>query len=355
MDLDNLLQIKMLDKSNMMGSIMALASQCHQVWNDLKSFNLPAKYQKISKIVVAGMGGSALGAHILKSLYRAELKASIEIINDYHLPVYTNKDTLVFLLSYSGTTEEILSCAKEAKKIGAKVLVVAAGGELAKLAAKEKWPAYIFEPKNNPCNSPRMGLGYSLFSLMVLFGKLKLIKFNDREAQKVIKTVKRYNELWRVQKVIDENAAKLLAKQLINKIPFFLGSGILAGSLHTLSNQINENAKVFAGWFLIPEANHHLMEGLTFPDFIKKDLALVFFESLLDEERIQKRMVITKEVAKKSGMEVAAYQLQEKDWLGQSFEMLVLGSYLGFYLAMIYGIDPTPIPAVDYFKQKMKS
>lgn len=353
MILDNISQIKNLDKGRMLGSIEDLANQCREAWKDLAGVSVPRVYSQVKNIVVAGMGGSALGAHIIDALCAGEMKVSLEIANDYHLPAYVDKNTLVVLSSYSGSTEETLSCMAEVKKVGAKTLVMTAGKDLAKFKKDKKLPGYLFRPHFNPCGSPRMGLGYSLFGLLILFGKMGFIKFGESEAQKAIKVVEKYNRALGVYKKMTDNRAKQLAEKMRDKIPFYFSGSHLAGNIHTAANQLNENAKVFAGWALLPEINHHLMEGLLFPSAVKKDLVLVFFESAGDELKIKKRFALTREVAKKRGVETVSYMLQEKTPLGQSFELLVLGSYASFYLAMIYNIDPTPIPMVDWFKKNM--
>lgn len=353
MILDNIPQIKNLDKGRMLASIEALAEQCRQAWRDLQGVSVPRAYSQVKNIMVAGMGGSAIGAHIIDALYSNELEMPLEIANDYHLPAYVNKDTLVVLSSYSGSTEETLSCLAEAKKKGAKILVMTAGKDLAKFKKDKKLPGYLFTPRFNPCNSPRMGLGYSLFGLLILFGKMGFIKFGEFEAQKAIKVVEKYNRALGVYKKMADNRAKQLAEKMRDKIPFYFSAPPLAGNIHTAANQLNENAKVFSSWACLPEINHHLMEGLLFPSAVKKNLVLVFFESFLDEPKIQKRFALTREVAEKRGVEAVSYMLQEKTRLGQSFELLVLGSYASFYLAMLYGIDPTPIPMVDWFKKNM--
>lgn len=350
--IDNLSQIKNLDKKNMLGSIEGLADQCRQAGQDLKGYQLPRSYRAVKNIVVVGMGGSAIGAHIIDSLFGGELKIPLEIFNDYHLPAYVGQDTLVVLVSYSGSTEETFFCLKEAREKKARVLVLASGGKMADLMSKEKIPGYLFNPQFNPCGSPRMGLGYSLFGLMILLGKLSLIPFGEKEADKAIKAIERSRSLFGAKIPLAQNPAKLLARQMFNKIPFLFSSGWLAGNAHTLANQLNENAKTFAGWFLFPEADHHLMEGLVFPT-AKENLLFVFFESGLDDEKIQKRIKLTQEAAKKSGVSAVSRGLLEKSRLGQVFEFLTLGSYVSFYLAMLYEIDPTPIPMVEWFKKRM--
>lgn len=353
MTLDNLSQIKNLDKSNMLGSIEALAEQCREAWDDLKGLNLPRTYQQAKNIVAAGMGASALGGRIIDSLYGAELKMPMEIVNEYHLPAYVSKETLVIISSYSGSTEETLSCLDEALKKQAKILIITSGNGLADEMSKHKIPGYLFVPRHNPCRSPRMGLGYSLFGLLIIFGKLELISFGEKEAEKAIRIVEKNNRLFQASILTKENQAKQLAQKIFGKMPFFFAAMWLAGNLRAAANQLNENAKVFNGWFLLPEANHHLMEGLVFPPAIKNDLCFVFFESALDEPKMLKRVALTKEAAEKAGIKTVSCLLREKTKLEQAFEFLVLGSYLSFYLAMLNDTDPTPIPMVDWFKKRI--
>jgi len=127
----------------------------------------------------------------------------------------------------------------------------------------------------------------------------------------------------------------------------------LVGNLHTIVNQINESAKNFSCYFPLPELNHHLMEGLTNPKNNSKNLIFVFIESNLYLKRIQLRYKITKEVLKKKNIEYVEFKAKEKTKILQSFEILLFGSYLSFYLSMLYKIDPSLIPWVEYFKKRL--
>lgn len=353
MDIDSLTQIQNIDKSNMLASVMALPQQLRQAAEDLKAVKAPVGYGKINSVVVAGMGASALGGHMVKALFGAKLAVSLEVASDYHLPGHMRSDTLVILSSYSGSTEETLSCSKEAIKCGSKILVLTGGGELAKLARKNNWPGYIWKAKNNPCGSPRMGLGYSLFGLLLWLGKLGIIKFGAGEIKKTIAAVEDRIPEWAIESTWERNQSKFLAQKMLGKVPVFLAHGSLAGNAHAWANQINENAKSFSSWFVFPEINHHLMEGLVKPMEAAKQIVFVLAESVSEDAKTQKRIALTKEVIKKSGWEYVSYHLQEKDKLAQAFEMLALGGFVSFYLAMLYEIDPTPIPAVNYFKERL--
>ncbi|MDP3244640.1 MAG: SIS domain-containing protein [bacterium] len=334
--LDNEKIIKKFDSRGVLVSLGKLNAQCQQAWTEANKINLPVSYKQIKNIVAAGMGGSTLGAHIVKSVFEKELKIPFEITNHYFLPAYVNKDSLVFLLSYSGNTEETLSAAQQATAKKAKVIVITNGGKLANLARKHNWPAYIFLPRHNPSGQPRLGVGYLLAGMIAFLNNLSLIKspspplFERGEA-----------------------GAKKMAMALQNKEIILVGSEHLTGNLHAFANQINENAKQFACYFLLPEMNHHLMEGLSFPKENKNRLKFLFFESTLFHPRVMTRYSLTKEVLKKQNIQSLAWRPKTKTRLGQALEMLAFGGFISFYLAVLNKIDPSKIPWVDYFKKKL--
>ncbi|PIU10800.1 hypothetical protein COT27_01200, partial [Candidatus Kuenenbacteria bacterium CG08_land_8_20_14_0_20_37_23] len=149
--LDDIKAIKKLDKSNMIRSIDLLHKQIEQAWNETKGIKFPASYREINKVVVNGMGGSGLGAHIIQSLYFNELKIPLVNINSYNLPGMVDKNTLYIISSYSGGTEEPLETFGQAKKIGTKILGITTGKKLGELISSGKVIGYLFSPKYNIC------------------------------------------------------------------------------------------------------------------------------------------------------------------------------------------------------------
>jgi glucose/mannose-6-phosphate isomerase len=354
MNLDNLAEIRKLDSENMLGSLELLNKQAEQVWNTAKKMKVPASYKNAKNLVVLGMGGSAIGTHLVKTLFASELRLPVEICNDYHIPAFIDKDSLVVGSSYSGSTEETVAALTEAKKRKAKLLVISAGGKLADFAKKNKIPALIFSTENNPCGSPRMGLGYSIIGQLMLYVKTGLLKLSDAKIKQMIKTLGQYDNEFGVENKIEMNPAKQLALKTIDKSVLYTASEHLLGNAHIAANQMNENGKRFAAYFAIPELNHHLMEGMVNPTSNKENLFFIFFQSHLYYSRIQKRYEVTKEVLKKNSIQFESYHCREKDKIFQACEVLVLGAYISYYSALLKGIDPTPIPYVDFFKEQMK-
>ncbi len=364
--LDDKAKILQLDSKNMLGSIQLLGKQVEEVLAQAKKVKIPATYKKANNLVVLGMGGSALGAHLIKSVFLDSLKISVEIVNGYKTPGFVNEKSLVIASSYSGSTEEILSAVVDAKKKKAKILIICSGGKLADWVKQNKVPALIFSTNNNPCGSPRMGLGYSIFGQIALLANAGILKLSPAEIKNAIQTISKFNLLFGVDNPEEKparttdavqsggNPAKQLATSLANKSVWYLASEHLAGNAHIAANQMNENAKRFGGFFIVPEMNHHLMEGTPYPESNKNDIKFVLLESKLYDKRVQKRYEITKQVLDNKKISFTSYLCQENKRLLQACEVLVLGSYVSFYSAMLQGIDPTAIPLVDFFKAQLK-
>jgi len=353
MNLDNIKGIKKLDSENMLGSLQMLVNQVDEVVEAGQELKIPASYKKVDRILVLGMGGSTLGAHVFKTLYKNELKVPVEITNDYHIPGFVNGKTLVIVSSYSGSTEEPVNAMKEALKKKAKIIGITSGGKISSWCKRNKLLVLKFTTNNNPCGSPRMGLGYSIIGQLVLLNKIGLIKLTKKDLEIIKNIFNRYEAFFGVQNITENNPAKLIAKDLLNKKVLYAGAEHLSGSVHIAANQMNENAKRFATYFLIPELNHHLLEGMIYPASNKNDLAFLLVSSQLYSKKVQKRFDITVDVLDKNKINNFTYVCGEKTKLEQVFEVLVLGSYVSYYSAILQNIDPTAIPFVDYFKEQL--
>lgn len=351
--LDNLEKIKQLDKDGALASIQGLADQIKDVHEQVKKVSVNFT-KPIKNVVVAGMGGSGLGPQVIKYLYKDQLTVPLEIVNSYSLPAYVDQNTLVLLSSYSGNTEEILSCAKEAEKKKAQIMIICTGKDLAQIAKDKHYPALVFKPTYNPSNQPRMAIGYSIFGIIGLFEKAKLITLTEAELKEVLVTILKTSEQCDPKLKSDKNKAKLLAFSLFDKRPILLGCEFLQGALHTAQNQFNENAKTYADFKMIPEINHHLMEGLKFPKANDHDHLFLFFNSTLYHSRNQKRISLTKQVVEQNDIETMEIKLESESKLTQVFELITFMAFAHFYLAMLYQIDPCPIPYVDWFKENLK-
>lgn len=349
--LDSREQIRKLDKDNLLGSVEALPMQIQDAWEQTNKLNFPSSYPNVKNIIVSGMGGSSLGALVIKRLYKDELALPLEIYPHYHLPGYTSSDSLVVLSSYSGSTEETLAAAEQAKAVGAKVAVITGGGQLEELAKTNNWPLYKINARFNPCNQPRMAIGYAVFGMLSMFNKMGFVNISQEEVLNVV------DNLSAMVKTLvpdgSDDRAKHMAFSAYDKHIILVGAEHLVGAAHVFNNQLNENAKVLTSEWHLPEFNHHYLEALSFPKLAKDSTVFFFFNSALYHERVQKRVLLTKNLVEQKGYETQIFLATSKSKLEQVFEVIQLGEFVAAYLPMLYGIDPSSIPNVDWFKAEM--
>lgn len=352
-NLDSADEIRSLDSQNLSGSIEFLGKQCQQVFEEVSNLSFSPDLSGAQKIVVCGMGGSTLGTHIIGSLFASDLKIPLEIINGYQVPGHVDNGSLVVLSSYSGTTEEVLAAYEDAKGKGAKFVAITSGGNLGKMIESGEVGGYVFEPKYNPSGQPRMGLGYSILSQVLIFAKLGYLNFGQEDLAKILVVIEKVNSKSKLEVESSGNLAKQIASKFLNKIPLLFASEHLVGNIHTFANQLNEDAKVLSAYYLLPEADHHLIEGLTSTAKINQMVEFFFLKSKLYHPRVLRRYDVTKTLVEKNGIETVVYESETSTKLEQSFEFLTFGSWVSFYLAMLYDRDPSPIPNVDFLKAQM--
>ena len=353
--LDSLEKLKRFDKKGVLSSIKLLPKQAEQAWIEVNKLKLPKSFANVKNIVVCGMGGSALGERVIDSFTEKYIRAPMEIFTQYYIPGYVNKDCLVIISSYSGNTEEALSSVHLALERNACIFVITTGGKLAELVKEEELNAYVYDPKYNPGKQPRFALGYSIFSILALLNKTSFITLSKENLRDLHKCLAKFIDEFGPRMPEKKNMAKILAKKLQRKIPIIIASEHIRGTAYAFKNQLNETSKTFSTFFEIPELNHHLMEGLRFPAKAKEILHFLFLKSELYSERVSRRYPLTSEVVEKNSISQDCYVARSETKMEQVVEILALGSFVSFYLAVLNDVDPYEIPWVDYFKKKLAS
>lgn len=293
--------------------------------------------QQYSKFVVAGMGGSSLGADLLK-VWNPLL--DLVIHRDYGLPEIAEADlsrTLVIASSYSGNTEETLSALETAIEFGVAVAIIAAGGKLLE-KAKELGLPYVELPADGI--QPRMATGFSMKALLALLGM--------DEALGEIATIAKLNIK------PSEVAGKKLAEKLAGKVPVIYASRVNMPVAYNWKIKFNETGKIPAFANRFPELNHNEMTGF---DPVPKTKSLsehfhfIFLRDGEDHERIQKRMEVTAKLYRDRGFAVEEIELSGGNIWEKIFSSTLLADWTAYYLAESYGADPESVPLVEEFKK----
>jgi len=352
-NLDDEQAMKKLDGSNMYGSVEALSKQCRHAWETLQDFSVPESYTKVDKLIMAGMGGSGLAARIIDGVFGLRLTVPFIHIHDYDLPAWADEHTLVLCSAFSGETEEPVQIARQAEQRGCQWMSIGAGGTIIRLAKQHNRPFYQIDPVYNPSKQPRMANGYSVVGQLVMASKAGLFSITHKDIDDIAAAMSNVVAENKITIPEKKNPAKKLAAALHQRVFVLIAARHLMGAIHLIKNQANENAKNLSVLFDIPEMNHHLLEGLKYPDSNKDALHFLFAESELYPERIRKRFSITQEILRKYGIPYTAWNARSGTMFSQAFECMQFGSFVNHYLAMRNGLDPATIPYVDYFKTQL--
>jgi glucose/mannose-6-phosphate isomerase len=345
----------MLDDANVLkqrdpaGALAVAAAQYAQTEFEVDIWNEENDGRPIVNVVVAGMGGSALAALLVKTWLKTEIKVPFEVVRSYDLPAYVGENTLVIVSSYSGNTEEALSALEQAEKKGAQLGIIAAGGALLDEAASYRI-AHVPLPKDL---QPRMAVIYNLRALIALLVNFKIV---ERERLDDIKAtagwLKFESDQWASDVSVDKNYAKQLALLAVGKTPVFYGGTLTAPVAYKWKISWNENAKNTSFWNELPEFNHNEFIGWTSHP-VEKPFAVFDLISNLEHPQILKRFEISDRLLSGMRPKSTVVNLHGETAIQQLLWGSILADFVSIYVAILNGVDPTPVPIIEKLKKEL--
>lgn len=348
MNLDDLQAFEKIDSSDMLGYINALPDQLAGAWAAAQQSELPTSLADVERVVICGMGGSAISGDLLAALVRGTCRIPVSVSREYGLPAFVQgEETLVIAMSHSGGTEETISAAELAVERGTHLMAITTGGELARVVREGDGMvlAYTYP------SQPRAALGWLYGLLIGAFSRLGLVGDLGGEVQEAIDLLKRGREALGAQQPAALNPAKRTAGQLVGRLPVIWGAGLLAPVARRWQTQINEQAKALAYSDALPELDHNTVAALGFPEPLLRQLAVIDLVSLQhDHPRVAIRHEATRGLLLRAGVMVDLISARGQSRLAQQMGMIQLGDYVSYYLAMAYGVDPTPIESIQQLK-----
>ena len=295
---------------------------------------------EIRQIMICGIGGSGIGGGFVKDITQQSLQLPVFLLNDYNLPAFANENTLFICSSYSGNTEETISCLQEALRKNCMICCVTSAGKVEEIALENNLPL-VKIPGGMP---PRSCLGYSLVTQLFLLMRYNLID------KKIIAYIKHSIQFLDQHENETQSTAKHIAEKLKNKIPLiYTGTSIAAMGIRW-KQQINENAKRHCFANLIPEMNHN--ELVAFEEQ-RNDMEIIFLRNNSDHPRIQLRFELMKELLANKGYSITELFSMGDSYTEQMFYFIHLGDWVSFYLAELNGVDPVKIEILDELKRKL--
>ena len=346
-NLDDLPIYRRLDTSGMLDHLRQFPRQCQLAWERVLKFALPPEYRSIDKVVILGMGGSAIGGDMVRRLALAESKAAVWVHRDYGLLPFIDQNTLVIASSYSGNTEETLSAFTASLKTPAKKLVLTTGGKLRELAEKEGIPTFVIDYQA----PPRAAFPHSFIPLVGIFQKLGLFSDKSVDLKQALPTLSKLSKDWVETTPLDSNPAKQLATKLWGHLVVIYGAEILSEVAQRWKTQLNENSKTLAFFELFPELNHNAVLGYEFPLEVKERVFVVLLHFALFNPRNQLRYEATAKLMARAGISYELVEAVGKTALAQVLSLVLFGDYVSFYLAILNKIDPTPVDSIDFIKK----
>ena len=350
MNLDDLDRFKQLDTLDMLSEIDNLPDQLASAYQLGLRQELP-EWNDFRQVVIAGMGGSAIGADLLASYCAALAPLPVFVQRDYGLPLFARgAETLVICSSHSGNTEETLDAFESARAAGCRIVVVSTGGELARRAREHNIPVWTFEHSGQP----RAAVGFSFGLLLAMFQRLGFIPPQQDALEDALASMKRSQQRLRPEIPAVKNPAKRYAGQLMGRWVTIVASDLMTTVARRWKGQINEVAKAGANFEFLPEADHNTLAGTLHPqEVLNPHTMTLFLRAPSDHPRNRLRSDLTRKAFMLEGMNTDHVDARGNTPLAHMWTMILFGDYMIYYLAMGYGVDPTPVEALVDFKRSM--
>jgi glucose/mannose-6-phosphate isomerase len=328
----------------MLGKIAKTPDQLRQGFDLGREAWKPLAGVRPSTLVVAGMGGSAMGGDLLRSYLLRQSGTAVTVSRGYGLPGFAGGDALVVVSSYSGNTEEALACLRVALERKARIVCITSGGGLIAEAEKHSIPVAQL-PDGYP---PRAALGYSFGALLALAYSVGMCASPEDDLAECIDTLKGLKNIYSPGGASD-NEALSVARELINRIPLVYCSDELGAVGLRWKNQFCENSKKLAFLSLLPEMSHNDIMGWEIDDESSR-WGVVVLRMHEDHPRVPPRFAFIEGLIRDRGAFCGEFWSVGSSKLAQVFSLILLGDYASVYLALMRGIDPTPIATIDRLK-----
>jgi len=342
-------EIRAVDRSDMYSLLRSFPEQVNTALTIAGNVKVPFRAGGISRVILTGLGGSAIGGDLLRAYLSSELPIPFLVNRNYTLPECAGRTTLVIVSSYSGDTEETVSAYREALKRRAKILCISSNGATERLA-RAKRNTFIKIPGGLP---PRAALGYSFFPMLVTLSRIGLIPDKSRDMRETLAIIRRKTEEYGNPQSAD-NTALTLAHQLRGRLGVLYSATDHLDAVATRWRcQLAENAKTLASANTLPEMNHNELVGWKALGPQMADMQVIFLRDRVDHPRTSTRIDITKEILASHTSHITEVWSEGRSLLARMFSLICLGDWTSFYLAILHGEDPTPIAVIDYLKNAL--
>lgn len=340
--LDDVDALAKVDKAGMLRQMTALADQLDRSLSSDVRID-----QGAERLCLCGLGGSAMGADVLSDHIERTTGVVASVVRDVTLPGWVDNDTLTILISYSGNTRETLAMYEEARRRNAHIAVITSGGHLL-MRCKENGDPTVLVP---PGIQPRAALGYLLGAAASVIGATGLSTI-DRELRAMLPGIRQEIEACSPGVPLTDNRAKQIALRLDGKIPFIYSSRSVRTAGRRWQTQINENSKMLCLFGELPESDHNQVVGWI-DGTRRQECQPVFLKASSDQGMLSDIVKATISIFEDFRLDPVLVDLEGRSPLENSMRGMVLGDHVSYYLAMLKGVDPTPVSSISELKKRL--
>jgi glucose/mannose-6-phosphate isomerase len=336
------------DADDMLAKVSGFPKQMREAWDIGQAFASSVPTGDFRRIVVCGMGGSAIGGDLLRSFFGERLRVPVIGCRDYRVPAYLAEGAFVVISSYSGNTGETLGCYESLRGTGATLVAVTSGGKVAELSEADGVPVCRI-PGGMP---PRSAIGYSFLPMTQIVRAAGLGEFDDSEFDEALVAVEELCQVCDID--AEDNPALSLAHELSGRVPFvYSGPGLLEAVARRWACQFNENSKMLAHFAYYPELNHNEIVGWEVQEELMDDVVVVSLEDGDDHEMTRRQAEIGLGIIDALAGGAIRLASDEGGRMKRLLTTMILGDFISVYLALLNGVDPTPVKKIDYLKQQL--
>lgn len=348
--LDDRDAIARIDPSGMAALIAGLPAQSRAAWEAGRAWPIPAGFEPPRRVVLLGMGGSAIGADVAATLAARWGRIPVQVVRGYTPPAL-DEGTLVIACSYSGETEETLEAFQQALPQAGMRLAITTGGRLARLADTMGYALLRFDFPS----PPRAAFGWALFPLLAIFERLGVLALAPGAVDAALVELARCADDWGLDTPEERNAAKQLARRIEGRVPVILGPDLLEVAARRWAGQLNENAKQWALHAALPESDHNLIVGFPGPAVARDALHVLLLDAQTLHVRNRLRVRLTAQALDEQRVPHDELLIGGGEPLDTLLRACYLADWVSLYTAVLNGADPYPVRVIDWLKQALAS
>lgn len=305
-----------------------------------KKQNLRTKSEGISNVVFIGMGGSGIGSRIVAQLVEQEIKVPISFIQNYKIPAWIDKNTLVIATSYSGNTEETLCALEMCLQKGSRIIGICSGGKLLDMCNQNQFDVV----KVPPGYPPRAALAYSVVLQLYVLKILELI------SEKCIMQINKCSEFLTKNQEEIKSKAKEVVEVINGTTPVIYAEDPYESVAIRGKQQFNENSKYLCRYHVLPEMNHNELLGWASADSTHS--AIFLYTSDMNDNNFQ-RFELTRKIIEEKTNKIISIYAKGENQLEQTFYLINILDWSSYYLGVERGVDVMEIEKIDYLKSKL--